>query len=105
MSRFGAGGPLRRNFNTMHYLIHAPNFIRLFWRLLRDPRVSVLAKLPLLIGVVYFVAPLDMIPDFPLVGLGWADDIIVLYLGALAFVRMCPRNVVAEHIRLIDEGG
>lgn len=105
MSRPSAGGPLRRHYNTLHYLIHAPNFIRLFWRLLWDPRVSVLAKLPLVIGLIYFVAPVDAIPDFPLVGLGWMDDVVVLYLGALAFVRLCPRNVVSEHVRLIDQGG
>jgi uncharacterized membrane protein YkvA (DUF1232 family) len=105
MSRPGEGGPLRRNYNTMHYLIHAPNFIRLFWRLLKDPRVSIVAKLPLLIGAIYFVFPFDAIPDFPLVGLGWIDDAVVLYLGALAFIKLCPRHVVAEHVRLIDEGG
>ena len=105
MTRSGEGGGLRRNYSTLHYLIHAPNFIRLFWRLLQDKRVSFVAKLPLVIGVLYFIVPLDMIPEIPIVGLGYLDDIAVLYLGAKLFIKLCPPHVVQEHVRLIDDGG
>lgn len=104
MSRPGAGGGLRRNYTLLHYLIHAPNFIRLFWRLLTDRRVSFLPKLVMAIGILYFVWPLDLIPAFPFVGLGLLDDIIVLYVASKLFMRLCPRNVVEEHVRLIDRG-
>ena len=83
---------------------HAPNLIRLYWRLLMDPRVGWWAKGVLLAGVVYFVFPLDLIPDFPLIGLGWTDDLIVMALCAHFFVRLCPPRVVQEHVRLLDEG-
>lgn len=105
MPPFGGGGPLGRNYSTLQYLIHAPNFIRLFWRLLTDKRVSLVAKLPLIVGILYLVIPLDLIPEFPLIGLGYLDDVIVLYLGAKLFIRLCPQNVVAEHVELIDQGG
>jgi len=104
MGPFGGGGALKRSYSTLQYLMHAPHFIRLFWRLLQDKRVGLAPKLVLVVGLIYFVAPLDLIPDFPLVGLGWTDDIIVLYLAAKAFVRLCPRQVVAEHVALIDQG-
>ena len=84
---------------------HAPNLVRLYWRLLRDPRVSLPAKAVLLAGVAYFVSPLDLIPDFPLIGLGWLDDIVVMMLAGQMFIRLCPPRVVEEHVRLIDEGG
>lgn len=105
MARPGDGGGLKPSRTTLHYLIHAPNFIRLFWRLLNDKRVSFLPKTALAIGVLYFFFPLDALPDFPLVGLGYLDDIVVLALTTKLFIRLCPRNVVAEHVQLIDQGG
>jgi uncharacterized membrane protein YkvA (DUF1232 family) len=104
MSRFGGGGTLRRRYSTLDYLIHAPSFIRLFWRLFTDRRVGIAPKAVLVAGIAYFVCPLDLIPDFPLVGLGYLDDIIVLYGAAWLFIRLCPKNVVAEHVQLIDDG-
>lgn len=104
MPRRGDGGGLRRNYTLLHYLIHAPNFIRLFLRLMTDRRVSFLPKTIMAAGLLYFVSPLDLIPAFPFIGLGLLDDIIVLYVTAKLFVRLCPRNVVEEHVRLIDRG-
>jgi uncharacterized membrane protein YkvA (DUF1232 family) len=89
---------------VMRLARHVPNLVRLYWRLLRDPRVSRLAKAVLLAGVAYFVMPLDLIPDFPLVGFGWLDDIVVMMIAGQFFIRLCPPRVVQEHVRLIDEG-
>jgi uncharacterized membrane protein YkvA (DUF1232 family) len=88
----------------LRLLSQAPNFIRLYWRVFTDRRVSVLPKLVLLAGIVYFVSPLDLLPDFPFVGLGWTDDIAVMIVCGRLFISMAPRSVVEEHVRLIDEG-
>ena len=85
--------------------LRIPDFIRLFWRLYRDRRVWFLPKFILFLGVLYTVSPVDLIPGFPLVFLGWLDDIVVLFLSAKAFLKLSPNNVVYEHVRLIDEGG
>lgn len=92
------GGKLR-------LLLHAPNLIKLYWRIFMDRRVSVLPKAVLVAGVLYVVIPFDFIPDFPLVGIGQMDDIAVLALALKAFISLAPRSVVEEHVRLIDEGG
>lgn len=105
MAQTGDGDGLKRNYTSLHYLIHAPNFVRLFWRLLNDKRVSFLPKLVMGLGVLYFIVPLDALPDFPLIGLGYLDDIIVITLAVKLFVKLCPRNVVEEHVQLIDDGG
>ena len=86
-------------------LLHLPNLIKFYWRLFTDKRVSLLAKVVLVAGLVYFVVPTDLIPDFPLVGLGQLDDAVVLILALRGFVALAPRRVVEEHVRLIDEGG
>ncbi|NSW56472.1 MAG: DUF1232 domain-containing protein [Armatimonadetes bacterium] len=104
MSFFGSRPGMNRKFSQFHYLMHAPNFIRLFLRLYGDRRVWFLPKLILGIGVLYALWPLDAIPGFPLVGLGYLDDILVLYLTAKLFIRLCPPNVVQEHVQLIDQG-
>ncbi len=86
-------------------LLHVPNFIKLYWRLFQDRRVSWLAKAALVAGMLYFVVPMDLIPDFPLVPVGWLDDTVVLVLALKAFIKLCPPRVVQEHVQLIDEGG
>lgn len=88
----------------MKLLMHVPNFIKLYWRLAMDRRVSVGPKLVLLAGLAYFIMPLDLLPDFPLVGLGWTDDLVVMAVALKLFISLAPRHVVEEHVRLIDEG-
>jgi uncharacterized membrane protein YkvA (DUF1232 family) len=69
---------------------------RLVGRLLRDQRVPLTAKLVIPATIAYLISPVDVLPDiFPL--LGQLDDIGIVLLGLAAFVRMCPRDLVAEH--------
>ncbi len=69
---------------------------RLALRLMRDDRVPLAAKLVLPATVLYLVSPVDLVPDLvPL--LGQVDDVGVLILGLVAFVKLCPRHLVAEH--------
>ena len=70
---------------------------RLAWRLLQDDRVSTVLKVAIPLAVaVYFISPLDLIPDF-LLGLGQLDDIGVLLLGMTLLINLAPRDVVNEH--------
>lgn len=76
--------------------------ISLFWRLWRDVRVPVGAKL-LLPGLgLYLLSPIDIIPDFIPV-LGYLDDVLILLLGLWLFLRLCPRNLLDEHLRELQE--
>jgi len=69
----------------------------LFWRLLRDRRVPLPAKLVLPGVGLYLLLPVDIIPDFVPV-IGYLDDLLVLALGLWLFVRLSPREVFQEHI-------
>lgn len=71
--------------------------LNLPWRLLRDPRVPRPAKAVLPALLVYLAMPIDLVPDFIPV-LGQLDDLLVLALGAWLFLRLCPREVLAEHL-------
>jgi uncharacterized membrane protein YkvA (DUF1232 family) len=87
----------------LRFLRHLPNFVRLYWRLLRDRRVSLWPKALLVLGLLYVVSPIDFIPDFiPLIG--ELDDLVVIIATCRLFMYMCPRAVVQEHVRRIDAG-
>ena len=88
----------------MRILLHLPHMVKLYWRLFTDRRVSVLPKLVLVAGLVYFVVPFDLLPDFPLIGLGQVDDAVVLVIALRWFIALSPRAIVEEHVRLIDQG-
>jgi uncharacterized membrane protein YkvA (DUF1232 family) len=91
--RFGWSGIFR-------LLGNLPSFFRLFHRLVKDSRVPAGAKL-LLVGVLgYVILPTDLVPDvFP--GLGQLDDVAVVLGGLKLFLRLCPPEVVREHVRAI----
>ena len=83
--------------------LHYPNLVKLYWRLFRDPRVSWVPKLVMVAGFAYIIVPFDLVPDWIPVA-GWLDDAMVFYLTTQAFIRLCPPNVVREHVMLIDQG-
>jgi uncharacterized membrane protein YkvA (DUF1232 family) len=84
-------------------VVYLPSFARLYWRLFRDARVSVLAKALLVLTVVYFVSPFDIIPDFVPV-IGEMDDLAVVLSGLWLFIRLCPPEVVRGTVTDIATG-
>jgi len=96
VSRFG----LQKCFQL---ILHLPNFIKLFLRLMKDPRVTPVPKLLPLAILVYLVMPIDLLPDF-IPGLGQIDDAVVIFLGLRFFLRLCPHDVVQEHVKMITAG-
>jgi uncharacterized membrane protein YkvA (DUF1232 family) len=89
--------------NFFQLLTHLPSFGKLFSRLLRDSRVSAGAKL-VVAGILTYVAlPTDLLPDF-LLGVGQLDDITVILGGLKLFLKLCPPEVVQEHLQSISAG-
>jgi uncharacterized membrane protein YkvA (DUF1232 family) len=84
-------------------LAHLPSFLKLFSRLVKDPRVNLAPKLVLLGVLAYVALPIDLVPDF-VPGLGQADDVAVLLAGLKLFLRLCPPEVVQEHVKSIAAG-
>ena len=85
------------------FFYHLPNFLRLFWRLLKDRRVGWQPKGLLILVLAYTVIPVDLLPDF-LLGLGQIDDLLVVFLGMKGFVWLCPQEVVREHVLAVAQG-
>jgi uncharacterized membrane protein YkvA (DUF1232 family) len=81
-------------------LLHLPSFAKLYWRLFRDHRVSLLPKALLVLIAIYLLSPLDVVPELiPVVGA--MDDFAVALGGLWLFIRLCPPPVVREQVAAI----
>jgi uncharacterized membrane protein YkvA (DUF1232 family) len=90
--------------NFFRLLTHVPSFVKLFSRLIKDPRVGVSPKL-LVAGIFgYLILPTDFLPDF-FVGIGQLDDVAVVLAGLKLFLSLCPGEVVQEHLKAIAARG
>jgi hypothetical protein len=85
------------------FITHLPGFARVFYRLMTDPRVSLLAKLVPLLGLLLMVTPPALELDFvPIVGeLDW---LLVIYTTLKVFLWLCPPEVVREHVAQVGRG-
>ncbi|HEY7897595.1 MAG TPA: DUF1232 domain-containing protein [Gemmatimonadaceae bacterium] len=73
-----------------------PNFIRLLYGLITDPRVEIVDKLLVAGAVAYVLLPEDIFPDFiPLVG--EVDDVFVLVLALRRLMKSAGHEVMLEH--------
>lgn len=60
-----------------------------------DRRISPALKGMTALGALLIVSPLDLLGDIPM--LGMLDDVALLTLLALLFVKLCPPEIVAEY--------
>ena len=49
------------------------------------------------LAIVYFLSPVDLLPDWRPFGIGRFDDLIVLGLAVLLLTRLAPQHVIDEH--------
>jgi uncharacterized membrane protein YkvA (DUF1232 family) len=77
-------------------LMVLPNMAALLGRLLTDVRVPTAEKALFVAAIVYFVSPIDLIPDiFPFIG--QVDDLYVIALTLLRLVNRTDERIVREH--------
>ncbi len=83
--------------------MYLPQFVRVFYRLMGDARVSLLAKSVPVLAVLLMLTPPALELDFiPLVGeLDW---LLVGYLTLKIFIWLCPPDIVREHVSQIARG-
>src|SRR5688572_8532234 len=86
--------PINRLSSVMT-LLNMHHMLRLFWSLQLDGRVSPMLKIQSWCGLVYFLSPLDVIPDY-ITGVGLLDDIIMALILLQSFIELAPRPVVVE---------
>ena len=79
-----------------NFLMFLPNMVKLLGRLLKDARVPTAEKALFAAAIIYFVMPVDLIPDiFPFIG--QVDDIYVIALTLLRLINRTDERVVRQH--------
>jgi uncharacterized membrane protein YkvA (DUF1232 family) len=83
---------------TAEFLLLVPDVFILLWRLLTDPRVNGKDKILLGSGVVYFLSPIDLIPEAFLGPIGYADDLVLaVYILHKMLVNDVSPDILREH--------
>ena len=71
-------------------------FLKLVLRLFLDKRVPVFTKIIPVLALIYLVSPIDVLPDYRLLGIGHFDDIVIVGVLFLVFIAASPKEVVAD---------
>ena len=61
----------------------------------RDPRLTYLPKIFIILTVAYALSPIDLIPDFIPI-LGYLDDLIILPILISLSIRLIPQEIMTE---------
>ena len=77
-------------------LRQAPAVLRLFGRLMTDPRVSILDRGVVAAVIAYVISPFDLIPDYFAV-IGVVDDLFLMGLALDRLLMRAPAEAVEEH--------
>ncbi len=83
-------------------LPHLRHMVQLLWRLVRDRRVPIHLKSMLGIAILYFLSPLDLIPESVALMFGLVDDLAIVMMGINWFLRLAPRDVVDDHLKTLS---
>jgi uncharacterized membrane protein YkvA (DUF1232 family) len=88
----------RRWISIFQILFHFRKFLKLYIRLLRDKRLPFYLKLLFFISILYILSPVDIIPEAVFSVFGIVDDAGMFLLILKLFLRLCPREVLQEHV-------
>ncbi len=78
-------------------LFRLPQYIRLSWRLMKDPRVPWYSKMLVCVIILYGISPVDLLPEALFPHLGYGEDILLLLLALQQLIRSSPPDVVTGH--------
>ncbi len=82
---------------------YLPQFVRVFWRLMKDARVPILAKMVPVLAFLLMLSPpaieLDMVPI-----VGELDWLLIAIVALKVFIWLSPPDVVREHVSRIARG-
>ncbi len=80
----------------VRFLWGLPGCLMLSWKLFRDPRVSIQAKVIAVGAIILIFSPFDLLDWIP--GAGGASEVALVVLVLKAFINAAPEEVRAEHM-------
>ena len=82
---------------TGEFLMLAPDFFVLLWRLINDGRVNAKNKVMLGSGVAYYLFPLDIMPEGFMGPLGYIDDLVFAVYLLNKILSDTDPQILREH--------
>lgn len=73
-----------------------PNVAKLVSRLMRDSRMPIRKKVPVVAALGYTFLPIDLIPD-AIPGVGFLDDMVVLSVAVDNLIASADPSLIVEH--------
>jgi uncharacterized membrane protein YkvA (DUF1232 family) len=86
-----------QNNKWAEYLMFAPDLFHLLCKLVLDEEVLVADKAKLAGAIIYFISPLDIIPEGLIGPLGYTDDIAVAAYVLNAIINHTDPEVINRH--------
>lgn len=96
----GRERPVRRRVFSLRTVrdlfLGVPRFVKLLFRLMRDPRVSVLDRVLFGLTLGYVLVPFDLLPDWlPVVG--ELDDLVIVLISLDRLLYRTDEAILLEH--------
>ena len=70
--------------------------VRNSFRNLFNDEIPFKYKLIPTIGIIYFIVPLDLLPEIRIIGIGLIDDLFIIYLSFYCFERLCKKYLESK---------
>lgn len=81
----------------LKYVMFAPDFFHLLTKLMLDGRIEAKSKSMIGAGILYFIAPIDLMPEALLGPVGFADDVVVAVYVINTLLNRYPKEVIMSH--------
>jgi len=82
---------------ALKYILMAPDFFHLIWRLMFDPRVPIIEKAKLGSAIAYFVSSVDVVPEDLIGPAGYIDDVALAAYVLNSILNSVGPEVLEEH--------
>ena len=79
------------------FILLAPDMFYLLYNVARDPEVPAISKLKIGAAIVYFISPIDLIPEAFFGPIGYLDDITVAAFTLNQLVNDINPEIVRRH--------
>ncbi len=87
----------KKNFKYADILLLAPDFFHLMVKLSLDKRVAQDKKVKLAAAILYFISPLDFLPEMIFGPIGYMDDIALAAYVLNDFINGGDMEILYEH--------
>lgn len=90
-------GKVGRNHKYAEYLMFAPDFFHLLVKLAGDKRIALPEKGKLVGAILFFVSPLDFLPEAIIGPVGYVDDLVLAAYVLNSLLKKAGKDIIREH--------